>query len=125
MNKKVVSTEKAPGAIGPYSQAICVGDKLFTSGQLPMDPVSGELFTEIKKATKQCLENVKAILEAEGFTMQDIIKTTVFMKNMDDFASMNEVYATYFTVNPPAKSAVQMAKLPKDAVVEIEVIASK
>lgn len=125
MNKKVVSTEKAPGAIGPYSQAICVGDKLFTSGQLPMDPVSGELFTEIKKATKQCLENVKAILEAEGFTMQDIIKTTVFMKNMDDFASMNEVYATYFTVNPPARSAVQVAKLPKDAVVEIEVIASK
>lgn len=125
MNKKVVSTEKAPGAIGPYSQGICVGDKLFTSGQLPMDPVSGELFTEIKKATKQCLENVKAILEAEGFTMQDIIKTTVFMKNMDDFASMNEVYATYFTVNPPARSAVQVAKLPKDAVVEIEVIASK
>ncbi|MDO4754542.1 MAG: RidA family protein [Bacillota bacterium] len=125
MNKKIVSTDKAPGAIGPYSQAVRVGDKLFTSGQLPMDPVSGELLTEIKAATGRCLENVKAILESEGFSMQDIIKTTVFMKNMDDFASMNEVYATYFTVNPPARSAVQVAKLPKDAVVEIEVIASK
>lgn len=125
MNKKIVSTDKAPAAIGPYSQGIRIGDKLFTSGQLPINPSTGELIGEIKAATKQSLENVKAILESQGFGMQDIIKTTVFLKDMDDFAAMNEVYATFFTSNPPARSAVQVAKLPKDAVVEIEVIASK
>lgn len=125
MNKKIVSTDKAPAAIGPYSQGIQIGDKLFTSGQLPINPSTGELIGEIKAATKQSLENVKAILESQGFGMQDIIKTTVFLKDMDDFAAMNEVYATFFTSNPPARSAVQVAKLPKDAVVEIEVIASK
>lgn len=125
MSKKVVSTENAPGAIGPYSQAIRIGDKLFTSGQLPLNPQTGEMVTEIKAATKQSLENVKAILASEGFGMEDILKTTVFLKDMDDFAAMNEVYATYFVENPPARSAIQVAKLPKDAVVEIEVIASK
>lgn len=125
MSKKVVSTEKAPAAIGPYSQGIRIGDKLFTSGQLPINPSTGELIGEIKAATGQSLENVKAILESEGFRMEDVIKTTVFLKDMDDFAAMNEVYATFFTSNPPARSAVQVAKLPKDAVVEIEVIASK
>lgn len=125
MNKKIVSTDKAPAAIGPYSQGIRIGDKLFTSGQLPINPSTGELIGEIKAATGQSLENVKAILESEGFRMEDVIKTTVFLKDMDDFAAMNEVYATFFTSNPPARSAVQVAKLPKDAVVEIEVIASK
>lgn len=125
MSKKIVSTDKAPAAIGPYSQGIQIGDKLFTSGQLPINPSTGELIGEIKAATKQSLENVKAILESQGFGMQDIIKTTVFLKDMDDFAAMNEIYATFFTSNPPARSAVQVAKLPKDAVVEIEVIASK
>lgn len=125
MSKEIISTDKAPGAIGPYSQAVKVGDKIFTSGQIPLDPASGELVAEIQAATKQSLENVKAILESQGFAMENIVKTTVFLKDMNDFAAMNEVYATYFPSNPPARSAVQVAKLPKDAVVEIEVIASK
>ena len=124
MNKKVISTEKAPGAIGPYSQAVRIGDMIYTSGQIPMNPSTGEMVTEIKAATKQCLENVKAILEVEGAQMSNIIKTTVFLQDMNDFVAMNEVYASYFPENPPARSAVQVSRLPKDSIVEIEVIAS-
>lgn len=124
MNKKVISTEKAPGAIGPYSQAVRIGDMIYTSGQIPMNPSTGEMVTEIKAATKQCLENVKAILEVEGAQMSNIIKTTVFLQDMNDFVAMNEVYASYFHENPPARSAVQVSRLPKDSIVEIEVIAS-
>ncbi|MBP2026875.1 2-iminobutanoate/2-iminopropanoate deaminase [Acetoanaerobium pronyense] len=124
MNKKIISTEKAPGAIGPYSQAVRIGDMIYTSGQIPMNPSTGEMVTEIKAATKQCLENVKAILEVEGAQMSNIIKTTVFLQDMNDFVAMNEVYASYFPQNPPARSAVQVSKLPKDSIVEIEVIAS-
>lgn len=124
MSKKVIATEKAPGAIGPYSQAMRIGNIIFTSGQIPLNPATGEMVTEIAAATKQSLENVKAILEVEGATMDNVIKTTVFLSDMNNFVAMNEVYATYFPQNPPARSAVEVARLPKDAVVEIEVIAA-
>ncbi|MBU5591951.1 RidA family protein [Clostridium sp. MSJ-4] len=123
MNKEVVSTNNAPGAIGPYSQAVKVGNFVYTSGQLPINTQSGELIEDIKKATAQCLDNVKAILEEAGTSMDRVVKTLVFLKDLNDFADMNEVYATYFKENPPARSCVQVAKLPKDARVEIEVIA--
>ena len=124
MSKKVIATEKAPGAIGPYSQAMRIGNMIFTSGQIPLNPATGEMVTEIAAATKQSLENVKAILEVEGATMDNVIKTTVFLSDMNNFVAMNEVYATYFPQNPPARSAVEVARLPTDAVVEIEVIAA-
>ena len=124
MSKKVIATEKAPGAIGPYSQAMRIGNMIFTSGQIPLNLATGEMVTEIAAATKQSLENVKAILEVEGATMDNVIKTTVFLSDMNNFVAMNEVYATYFPQNPPARSAVEVARLPKDAVVEIEVIAA-
>lgn len=123
MNKQTVNTQNAPAAIGPYSQGVKAGNLLFTSGQLPMNPQSGELVTDIEGATKQSLENVKAILESAGSSMDKIIKTVVFLRDMNDFVAMNAVYATYFPSNPPARSAVQVARLPKDAVVEIEAIA--
>jgi 2-iminobutanoate/2-iminopropanoate deaminase len=121
--KQVISTKGAPGAIGPYSQAIKVGNFVYTSGQLPINPANGELVDDIKKATEQSLENVKAILQEAGTTMDKVIKTVVFLRDMNDFAAMNEVYGTYFKENAPARSCVQVAKLPKDAVVEIEVVA--
>ena len=124
MSKKVIATEKAPGAIGPYSQAMRIGNMIFTSGQIPLNPATGEMVTEIAAATKQSLENVKAILEVEGATMDNVIKTTVLLRDMNNFVAMNEVYATYFPQNPPARSAVEVARLPKDAIVEIEVIAA-
>ena len=124
MSKKAIATEKAPGAIGPYSQAMRIGNMIFTSGQIPLNPATGEMVTEIAAATKQSLENVKAILEVEGATLDNVIKTTVFLSDMNNFVAMNEVYATYFPQNPPARSAVEVARLPKDAVVEIEVIAA-
>ena len=124
MSKKVIATEKAPGEIGPYSQAMRIGNMIFTSGQIPLNPATGEMVTEIAAATKQSLENVKAILEVEGATMDNVIKTTVFLSDMNNFVAMNEVYATYFPQNPPARSAVEVARLPKDAIVEIEVIAA-
>ena len=126
--KNIISTDKAPAAIGPYSQGVCAQLKsiTITSGQLPIDPATGA-FAEggIAGQTRQSLENVKAVLEAGGFAMEDVIKTTVFFKDMNDFAAMNEVYATYFAANPPARSAVEVARLPKDALVEIEAIAAK
>ena len=99
MSKKVIATEKAPGAIGPYSQAMRIGNMIFTSGQIPLNPATGEMVTEIAAATKQSLENVKAILEVEGATMDNVIKTTVFLSDMNNFVAMNEVYATYFPQN--------------------------
>jgi len=123
MNKQTISTPNAPGAIGPYSQGVKVGNLIFTSGQLPMNPQSGELVADIEGATKQSLDNVKAILESAGSSMDKIVKTVVFLRDMNDFVAMNAVYATYFPSNPPARSAVQVARLPKDAVIEIETIA--
>lgn len=121
--KKIISTENAPGAIGPYSQAVRIGDMIYTSGQIPLDPKTSEMVEDIKAATKQSLENLKAILETEGADMSNIIKTTVFLRDMNDFTDMNEVYAEYFKENPPARSTVQVAGLPKGCIVEIEAIA--
>ena len=123
MDKKVIATEKAPKAIGPYSQGMQFGNLVFTSGQLPINPHNDELIVDIEAATKQSLENVKAILESAGSSMESVIKTVVFLKDMNDFPKMNAVYQTFFQNNEPARSAVQIAKLPKDAVVEIEAIA--
>ena len=122
--KQALSTNNAPGAIGPYSQGTKSGNMVFTSGQLPLDPHGdGELITDVKKATAQALENVKAILEAGGATMDDVVKVLVFLTDMNDFAAMNEVYATYFTGVCPARSAIAVASLPKGAVLEIEAVA--
>ena len=122
--KKIIATTAAPAAIGPYSQGIEGGSIVITSGQLPVYPVTGA-FAEggIAGQTRQSLTNVQAVLAQAGLTMENIIKTTVFLKDMNDFAAMNEVYATFFPENPPARSAVEVARLPKDAMVEIEAIA--
>lgn len=121
--KKIINTEHAPAAIGPYSQGVIVGDLIYTSGQLPLNPETKVLETEIKAATKQSLENCKAILENAGSSIDKVFKTTVFVKDLNDFVAVNEVYGTYFNENPPARSCVQVAKLPMDAPIEIEVIA--
>lgn len=123
MKKELINTVNAPAAIGPYSHANKIGNLVYTSGQLPINPETKELVTEIKEATKQSLENVKAILEEAGTTMDKVVKSTVFVKDLSQFAELNEVYSEYFGTNPPARSCVQVAKLPLDAKVEIEVIA--
>ena len=122
--KQVISTPKAPAAIGPYSQAIRVGNLIYTSGQIPIKPATGQ-FVEggIKEQTRQSLTNVKAILEEAGTSMVNVVKTTVFMADMNDFADMNAVYAEFFTEPFPARSAVAVKTLPKGALVEIEVVA--
>ena len=124
--KTVIATNNAPAAIGPYSQGIQACNLVITSGQIPVDPATGA-FVEggIAEQTRQSLLNVQAVLAEAGLTLENIIKTTVFLKDMNDFAAMNEVYATFFPNNPPARSAVQVARLPKDAMVEIEAIAFK
>lgn len=124
MNKEIISTKNAPSAIGPYSQGIKVGDMIFTSGQIPVNPVTGEIVTEIKAATKQSLENVKAILEEAGSSLDKVVKVVVFIKDMNDFAVVNEVYGEYFSDNKPARSCVEVARLPKDCLIEIEAIAT-
>lgn len=123
MTKEIISTENAPGAIGPYSQGVKIGEMVYTSGQLPVNPITGIMPEDVKEQTKQSLENVKAILEAAGTSMDKVVKTTVFIKNMDDFAQINEVYGEFFKVPYPSRSCVEVARLPKDAKVEIEVIA--
>jgi 2-iminobutanoate/2-iminopropanoate deaminase len=124
MEKQIISTSNAPAAIGPYSQGVKVGNLLYTSGQLAINAATGEFINDdIKKATAQSLENVKAILEEAGTSLDKVVKTLVFLKDMNDFVSMNEVYSQYFSTNQPARSCVQAGKLPKDALVEIEVIA--
>ncbi len=123
--KDIVVTNRGPKPIGPYSQAIKSNGFLFISGQVGVDPVSGEFAgPSIQQQTERMLENVKAILEAGGASLSHVVKTTVFLKDMNDFAAMNEVYARYFTAAPPARSTVQVARLPKDALVEIEVVAA-
>jgi 2-iminobutanoate/2-iminopropanoate deaminase len=121
---KAISTKKAPAAIGPYSQAIRVGNLVYTSGQIPIDPATGA-FVEggIKEQTRQSLTNVRAILSEAGLAMSDVVKTTVFMADMNDFAEMNAVYAEFFAEPYPARSAVAVKTLPKGALVEIEVVA--
>ena len=122
--KRVIATSKAPGAIGPYSQAIIAGTMIYTSGQLPIDPETGEMVAnDITLQTRMCLKNVKAILEEAGSNMDKIVKTTVFLSDMGNFIKMNEVYKEFFSGDFPARSAFQVARLPKDALVEIEVVA--
>jgi 2-iminobutanoate/2-iminopropanoate deaminase len=122
--KEIVATERAPRAIGPYSQAVRSGNFLFASGQIPIDPATGEFVAGgITEQTEQVMRNVSAILEAAGAGLQQVVKTTVFLADMDDFTAMNEVYGRYFGDNPPARATVQAARLPRDARVEIEAIA--
>lgn len=122
--KTVVSSDRAPQAIGPYSQAIKANGFLFVSGQIPLDPITGQIvYGGIENQTHQVFANLRAILEREGLTFANVVKTTVFLKDMDDFAIMNKVYSQYFTEEPPARACVQVAKLPRDVSVEIELIA--
>lgn len=122
--KKIINTDKAPSALGPYSQAVKAGDFIYVSGQIPIDPSTGEFAgNDIKTQTKQSLENIKAILESAGATLESVVKTNVFLSDMNNFTPMNEVYGTYFKTECPARAAVEVARLPKDAMVEIEAIA--
>jgi 2-iminobutanoate/2-iminopropanoate deaminase len=121
---KVIATDKAPKAIGPYSQAIRVGDMVYTSGQIPLKPENGELVTEnIEAQTRQVLDNLKAVLEGAGTKFENVVKTTVFIKDMGDFAIINRIYGEYFTAPYPARSCVEVAKLPRDVKIEIEAVA--
>lgn len=122
---KVVKTDKAPGAIGPYSQGIDIGNMIFFSGQIPLDPETGVMPEGIEAQTRRVLDNVKGLLESQGLTFKNVVKTTVFLDNIDDFTTMNGIYAEYFEEPYPARSAVEVAKLPKGALVEVEVIAVK
>lgn len=123
--KEIISTTNAPAAIGPYSQAVRAGSLLFVSGQVPLDPATGEVVeSTIQAQTTRSLENVKAILTQAGAGLENVVKTTVFLKDMNDFAEMNRIYQSYFPENCPARSAVQVARLPKDVMVEIEAIAA-
>lgn len=122
--RDVVATATAPQAIGPYSQAIKANGMVFTSGQIPIDPATNQLISgDIAAQTERVLNNVSAILQAAGTSLQKVVKTTVFLKNMAEFAQMNEVYGKFFGTNPPARSTVEVARLPKDVLVEIDVIA--
>src|SRR5271167_1742954 len=122
--KDIVLTARGPKPIGPYSQAVKSNGFLFVSGQIALDPQSGEFVgSDIRQQTERVLENLKSILEAAGISFHHVVKTTVFLKDINDFAGMNEIYARYFTAAPPARSTVQAARLPKDALVEIDVIA--
>ena len=124
--KKVISTSKAPAAIGPYSQAIQVGNLVFASGQIPINPATGSFVEgDVKEQTRQSLTNVRAILEEAGLTLDNVVKTTVFLADMNDFADVNAVYAEFFAEPYPARSAVAVKTLPKGALVEIEVIAAQ
>jgi 2-iminobutanoate/2-iminopropanoate deaminase len=124
MGKKIVQTDKAPGAVGPYSQAVIANGFVYTAGQIPLIPGTKNLAEgDIQVQTRQVLENLKAVLEGAGTSLANAVKTTVFLKSMDDFAKMNEIYAQYFTDNPPARSTVEVSRLPLNVLVEIEVVA--
>jgi len=123
MSSKIIHTQKAPAAIGPYSQAIMAGGMLFTSGQLGIDPVTSALPDGIEAQTRQSLQNVRAILEEAGLDLTDVVKTVVFIQNMADFPVVNEIYASFFGDHKPARSCVEVAKLPKGGLIEIEVVA--
>ena len=124
--KQVVSTDRAPAAIGPYAQAVTLNGLIITSGQLPIDPATGAFpGSDIASQTRQSLTNVKHIVEAAGMTLADVVRVGVFLKDMNDFAAMNEVYGQFFTTDCPARAAVEVARLPKDALVEIECVACK
>lgn len=124
LNKKIIATANAPAAIGPYSQAISVDGWLFVSGQIPIEPISNKIIDgDIAVQTGQVLNNIKAVVEASGGTMQNIVKTTIYLKDMADFPKVNEVYKQYFPKDPPARATVQVSRLPKDVSIEIDAIA--
>jgi 2-iminobutanoate/2-iminopropanoate deaminase len=124
MSKSIVSTDKAPKAIGPYSQAVRMGDLMFISGQIPLDPATNQMVRgDIKAQTRRVLENIRGVAQSQGLALDNVVKTTVYMTNLGDFAAMNEVYGEFFAVNAPARATVQVSRLPKDALVEIEAIA--
>ncbi|PYJ39656.1 MAG: reactive intermediate/imine deaminase [Verrucomicrobia bacterium] len=123
--KKIISTNEAPGAIGPYSQAVRSGSFLFCSGQIPLDPKSGQIVSgDIAVQTRRVLDNVAAVLRAEGLTFDNVVKTTIFLTDLGDFQTVNEVYSSYFKQDPPARSTVQVSALPKGAKIEVEAIAA-
>ena len=121
----IINTSEAPAAIGPYSQAIRIGNMLFTSGQLGINPATGKLADGIEAQTEQSLKNIAAILEEAGFEKENVMKTTVFLRNMNDFGAVNQIYSAFFGDHKPARSCVEVARLPKDGLVEIEVAAMK
>lgn len=126
MIRKIVRTDKAPAPVGPYSQAVWAGDMLFLSGQIAIDPSTNELVTAgVEAEARQCLENLKAVLASEGLGMANVVKVGIFLKDMNDFARVNEVYGGYFVEEPPARACVEVARLPKDVSVEIEAIACR
>lgn len=123
MNLEIIHTDKAPKAIGPYSQGVKAGQFLFISGQIPMDPQTGELIKDdIQAQTKQVLENLQAIVSQAGCTLQDVVKTTIYLKDMNNFSLVNEIYAQYFPVNHPARACIEVSRLPKDVGIEIEAV---
>jgi len=124
MKKRAVQTDRAPKAIGPYSQAIQAGNMIFLSGQIPLDPKTGEVVLgDIRKQTVRVLENLKGVLESQNLGMEDVVKTTIFLKNLDHFNQVNDVYSAYFSSSPPARSTVEVARLPRNVEIEIEAIA--
>lgn len=125
MNKTVIATDKSPAAIGPYSQAIEVGGMIYTSGVIGVDPKTGEAGVTIEEQARQVFENLRGLLADAGSSLEQAVKTTVFIKNMDDFGKVNDIYASYFTGDFPARSCVEVARLPKDLLIEVEVIALK
>jgi 2-iminobutanoate/2-iminopropanoate deaminase len=124
MKKEIICTPKAPSPVGPYSQAVKTGNTLYCSGQIPLNPSTGAIPDGIEAQTRQVLENLKAVLKAGGADFSNVVKTTVFLKDMNDFPAMNAIYAEVFTGAPPARSTVQVARLPKDVLVEIDAIAA-
>ena len=126
MKRQIVATDAVPKAIGPYSQAVWAGEFLFCAGQIALDPATGNMVTgDVAAQTARVLENIRGLLKSQGLDFGNVVKTTVFLSDMNNFAAMNEVYARYFTKEPPARSTVQAARLPKDALVEIEVVAAR
>jgi 2-iminobutanoate/2-iminopropanoate deaminase len=124
MAKRIIKTEQAPAAIGPYSQAIVANGFVYAAGQIPLDPRTGQLVPgDIRIQTKRVMENIRAVLDAAGSSMDKVVKTTVFLRDLNDFGIMNEIYGEYFKENPPARSTIQVGKLPREAAVEIEVVA--
>jgi len=124
MEKKIVFTEKAPKPIGPYSQAIIAGNLIFTAGQIPIDPATNQVVQgDIKEQTRRVLENLRAILESVGATFDDVVKVTIYMKDLNEFSAMNEVYSEYFKNSPPARTTVEVSRLPRDVRIEIDLIA--
>ncbi len=124
MSSTEIKTDRAPQAIGPYSQGIQAGNMVFTSGQIPVDPATGAVAQGAEQQAAQALENVRAVLAAAGASLSDVVKTTVFIRDMNDFAKINEVYARYFTAPYPARSCVEVSRLPKDVLIEVEAVAA-